>query len=131
MKNRYKILHGGITATFIDTAMGSSVFQEVGRDRRSVTLDLNISFLKPAVEGWLTSQTRVIKKGRIIIVLETKVADERDRLIARAADGGMERRVGFSRRGIGTCGAPDGGTVSGGAGGDRAFHPGGGSCLHL
>ncbi|MFD1396537.1 PaaI family thioesterase [Kroppenstedtia eburnea] len=85
LKNRYKILHGGITATFIDTAMGSTVFQEVGQDRRSVTLDLNISFLKPAVEGWLTSQTRVIKKGRTIIVLETKVADERDRLIARAA----------------------------------------------
>ncbi|GGA49873.1 hypothetical protein GCM10007416_23780 [Kroppenstedtia guangzhouensis] len=85
LKNRYKILHGGMTATFIDTAMGSTVFQEMGRDRRSVTLDLYVSFLKPAVEGWLTSETQVIKKGRTILVLETKVTDERERLIARAS----------------------------------------------
>ncbi|MDA8352155.1 MAG: PaaI family thioesterase [Firmicutes bacterium] len=85
LTNRYKILHGGITATFIDTAMGSTVFQESETDRRSVTLDLNVSFLKPAIEGWLTAQTQVIKKGRTIIVLETKVKDDQGQLIARAA----------------------------------------------
>ncbi|PTX58342.1 uncharacterized protein (TIGR00369 family) [Melghirimyces profundicolus] len=85
LTNRYKILHGGITATFIDTAMGSTVFQEMGENRRSVTLDLNVSFLRPAVEGWLTSHTQVIKKGRTILVLETKVRDEEGRGIARAA----------------------------------------------
>ncbi|WP_380704402.1 PaaI family thioesterase [Salinithrix halophila] len=85
LKNRYQILHGGVTATFIDTAMGSTVFQEVGEDRRSVTLDLNVSFLKPASEGWLTAHTEVIKKGRTIIVMETKVKDEQGKLIARAS----------------------------------------------
>ncbi|SFS65893.1 PaaI family thioesterase [Marininema halotolerans] len=85
LRNRYKMLHGGITATFIDTAMGSTVFKEVGTERRSVTLDLNVSFLKPAMEGWLTSETQVIKKGRTIIVMETKVWDEEEKLIARAS----------------------------------------------
>jgi acyl-CoA thioesterase len=84
LKNRYKILHGGITATFIDTAMGNTVFQEVGIDRRAVTLDLNVSFLAPALDGWLTAHTEVVKKGRTILVLETKVWDERGKLIARA-----------------------------------------------
>ncbi|MDR6227471.1 PaaI family thioesterase [Desmospora profundinema] len=85
LKNRYQILHGGITATFIDTAMGSTVFQEMGEQRRSVTLDLNVSFLKPAVRGWLTAETEVIKRGRTIVVLETKVKEETGKLIARAA----------------------------------------------
>ncbi|PTM59923.1 PaaI family thioesterase [Desmospora activa] len=85
LKNRYQILHGGMTTTFIDTAMASTVFQEVGQDRRSVTLDLNVSFLKPALEGWLTANTQLIKKGRTIIVMETKVKDEQEKLIARAS----------------------------------------------
>lgn len=85
LKNRYKILHGGVTTTFIDTAMGSTVFQAVGKDRRSVTLDLHVSFLKPGLEGWLTAKTQVIKQGRTIIVMETKVKDEQEKLIARAS----------------------------------------------
>ncbi|QKG85216.1 PaaI family thioesterase [Kroppenstedtia pulmonis] len=85
LKNRYKILHGGITATFIDTAMGSTIFQDLGVDRRSVTLDLNVSFLKPGTNGWLTAYTHLIKKGRTIVVMETKVRDEQSHLIARAS----------------------------------------------
>ncbi|OYD08972.1 PaaI family thioesterase [Paludifilum halophilum] len=85
LKNRYEILHGGITATFIDTAMGSTLFQEMGEDRRSVTLDLNVGFLKPAVNGWLNAHTEVIKRGRTIAVMETKVKDEQGKWIARAS----------------------------------------------
>lgn len=85
LKNRYKILHGGMTATFIDTAMGSTVFQEVGEDARAVTLDLTVNFLAPGVDGWLTAETNVIKQGKTIIVMETKVTDEREKLIATAS----------------------------------------------
>ncbi|MCS1350131.1 PaaI family thioesterase [Mechercharimyces sp. CAU 1602] len=85
LKNRYHILHGGITSTFIDTAMGSTVFQEIGIDRRLVTLDLNIRFLSPGIDGLITAYTNIIKKGNTIIVVETKVVDERDRLIASAS----------------------------------------------
>lgn len=84
LKNRYKILHGGITATFIDTAMGSTVFQALG-DVKAVTLDLNVNFLAPGVEGWLTAETKMIKQGKTIIVMETKVTDEREKLIASAS----------------------------------------------
>jgi uncharacterized protein (TIGR00369 family) len=85
LKNRYKILHGGITATFIDTAMGSTIFQMEGKDARVVTLDLNVHFLAPGQEGWLTSETQVIKKGKTTIILETKVFDEREKMIATAS----------------------------------------------
>ncbi|MBA4492861.1 PaaI family thioesterase [Paenactinomyces guangxiensis] len=85
LKNRYKILHGGITATFIDTAMGSTVFQAVGENSRAVTLELSVNFLSPGMDGWLKAETRVVKKGKTIIVLETKVTDEREKLIATAS----------------------------------------------
>jgi acyl-CoA thioesterase len=83
LRNRLGILHGGVTATFIDTAMGSTVFQDMGIERGAVTLDLNIHFLSP--EGWLTAKSHIIKKGKTIVVLETKVTDEESRLIASAS----------------------------------------------
>jgi acyl-CoA thioesterase len=85
LRNRLGILHGGVTATFIDTAMGSTVFQDMGIERGAVTLDLNIHFLSPAREGWLTAKSHIIKKGKTIVVLETKVTDEENRLIASAS----------------------------------------------
>ncbi|MBH8606191.1 PaaI family thioesterase [Thermoactinomyces sp. CICC 10521] len=84
LKNRYKILHGGITATFIDTAMGSTIFH-MDEGTKAVTLDLNVNFLAPGESGWLTAETAVIKKGKTIILLETKVTDERKKLIATAS----------------------------------------------
>jgi uncharacterized protein (TIGR00369 family) len=85
LKNRYKILHGGITATFIDTAMGSTIFQMEEKGVKAVTLDLNVNFLAPGLSGWLTAETAVIKRGKTIILMETKVTDEREKLIATAS----------------------------------------------
>ncbi|SEM70285.1 PaaI family thioesterase [Lihuaxuella thermophila] len=85
LKNRFKILHGGITATFIDTAMGATVFQALGPDVKVVTLELTVNFLAPGVDGWLTAETKIVKRGKTIIVMETKVTDEREKLIASAS----------------------------------------------
>ncbi len=85
LRNRLGILHGGVTSTFIDTAMWSTVFQDMGIERGAVTLDLNIHFLSPARQGWLTAESHIIKKGKTIVVLETKVTDEEKQLIASAS----------------------------------------------
>lgn len=85
LKNDYKILHGGITSTFIDTAMAKTILQIEGTDARIVTLDLNVRFVSPAQDGWLTAETEVIKKGKKTFLMETKVLDERKKLIAKAS----------------------------------------------
>lgn len=84
LKNRFGMLHGGITATFIDTAMGSTVFQMTGSTDGAVTLDLKVNFIKPALSGWLTAQTEVVQKGGTIIVMHTRVYDEGKDVIATA-----------------------------------------------
>lgn len=85
LKNRFDMLHGGITATFIDTAMGATVYQMTGSTNGAVTLDLNVNFLNPARIGWLTAKTEVVKKGGTIVVMHTRVFDENDVLIATAS----------------------------------------------
>lgn len=84
LKNRFGMLHGGITATFIDTAMGATVFQLTGSTDGAVTLDLKVNFISPAFAGWLKAKTEVVKKGRTIIVMHTRVYDENDDVIATA-----------------------------------------------
>ncbi|WP_164491782.1 PaaI family thioesterase [Staphylospora marina] len=85
LKNRFHMLHGGVTATFIDTAMGSVVLQLEGDGAKAVTMNLHVHFLAPATEGRLTAETRVVKRGRTVTLLETRVTDERNRLIATAS----------------------------------------------
>ncbi len=85
LRNRYKMIHGGITATFIDTAMGSTVFIVGGENSKAVTLDLNIRFLAPGKEGKLTARTQVTRRGRTIVVLETKVKDDSGTMIATSS----------------------------------------------
>jgi acyl-CoA thioesterase len=85
LKNRYKMLHGGITATFIDTAMGATAIQALGEETSAVTIDLQVHFLSPGKEGWLDVYTKVIKQGKTIITMESKVRDKREKLIATAS----------------------------------------------
>lgn len=85
LKNRFKILHGGVMSTFMDTAMGSTVFQLKGEDSEAVTLELTVHFLAPAIEGWLTAETEVIKEGKTIILMQVKVTDEKGKLVATAS----------------------------------------------
>ncbi|MGA8944103.1 MAG: PaaI family thioesterase, partial [Thermoactinomyces sp.] len=85
LKNDYKILHGGIISTFIDTAMAKTILRVEGTNARIVTLDLNVRFVSPAQDGWLTAETEIIKKGKKTFLMETKVLDERKKLIAKAS----------------------------------------------
>lgn len=84
LKNRIQILHGGVTATFIDNTMGHSLFHELGPDLNIVTLDLSIRYLSPGIKGWVVGEIEVIKKGKTILTLEAKIWDEQKKLIAMA-----------------------------------------------
>lgn len=85
LKNRMKTVHGGIIATFIDTAIGATVFMELGQDSQAVTLDLSVHYLSPGKKGKLCCETHVVKTGKTILVIEAKVYDEQEKLIATAS----------------------------------------------
>lgn len=98
LKNRYGMLHGGITATFIDTAMGATVFKLTGTTNGAVTLDLNVNFITPATNGRLTAKTEVIKKGGTIIIMQTRVLNETNEVIATATGIFYRRKSAQGRR---------------------------------
>lgn len=85
ISNRYGMLHGGILSTFIDTAMGATCFVVNGTSYKTVTMDLQVRFLKEAKQGnHLTCKTKMQKNGRTIAVLESHVYDQDGNIIGSA-----------------------------------------------
>lgn len=85
LKNRIQTLHGGVTATFVDIAMGLSLLRDMGPNIKIVTLDLSVRYLAPGLKGWIIAEIEIVKKGRSIIVLEAKLRDEQEKIIAIAS----------------------------------------------
>jgi uncharacterized protein (TIGR00369 family) len=57
--NSLGIVHGGMLAAFLDSAMGTAVFRTL--DRRAVTLSLNLDYLGPGRIGdWLQAEGEVV-----------------------------------------------------------------------
>lgn len=84
MTNPYAILHGGITAGIIDDLIGATVFI-LGLNNRYTTVNNNIDYFAPAVEGdIITAKTMVVKQGRTIINLQCEIyLPAKNRLIAK------------------------------------------------
>ena len=77
-------IHGGILASLADIAMLEAVlpmFSE--KEQPGGTIDLNLSYLRPAVGERVFVEAAVLRKGRRIAVIEVSVLDDRDRLCAR------------------------------------------------
>jgi uncharacterized protein (TIGR00369 family) len=76
--NALGIVHGGMLAAFLDSAMGTAVWRTLGR--RSVTLRLSLDFLGPARIGdWLQAEGEVVGH-------DEHVAQVRGRLYGRRHD---------------------------------------------
>ena len=78
----YGIVHGGVLATLIDTAIFWAVFMRLPESHGLVNVDLKLNYLKPAVHGLLTAEGRCISAGRSISYAEAWVKDSGDNLLA-------------------------------------------------
>jgi uncharacterized protein (TIGR00369 family) len=88
-KQQNDFVHGGVTATIADIAMGFAAFTLVEKGRGVVTSKLDITYLKPGGEGTLVAEGYVIKPGRILYYCECDImsisTDGNRDLIARGS----------------------------------------------
>jgi uncharacterized protein (TIGR00369 family) len=78
-------LHGGILCDLADAAMGIAFTTTLGPDESFTTLELKINFLRPFWTGRLRAEAEVVNRGKTVGLVECSVADERQRLIAKAS----------------------------------------------
>ncbi len=82
MYNPLGVVHGGITATLIDSTMGSMINRSLPKGQYSVTIDLKINYIRPGKSGTLRSEATILHRGQKLVVCEGSVYDDRDRLLA-------------------------------------------------
>jgi uncharacterized protein (TIGR00369 family) len=80
-------LHGGAIATLVDVAAGSCAGRASSFDPREhslVTADLHVRYLGRPKGSPVRAEGRVMRSGRMLIVVEVRVLDPFDNLIAVA-----------------------------------------------
>lgn len=77
-------LHGGVTASLVDTTLAFAVATHLEPGQNSVTIDLTIHYLRPVYQGAVTAQAKVLRAGNRIVTASAEVFDETGELIATA-----------------------------------------------
>jgi len=77
-------LHGGILCDLADAAMGVTFASTLATGESFTTLELKINFLRPVWDALLTADAHVVSRGRTVGLVECKITDEKNRLIAKA-----------------------------------------------
>jgi uncharacterized protein (TIGR00369 family) len=84
IENPLKMVHGGMTATLLDTAMGSLVNYSLPQGLAAVTSQMNIHYINPGVGSYLRCIASLTHQGKHLCVTEGKVYDDKEKLVAMA-----------------------------------------------
>jgi len=79
-----RLLHGGVTASLIDTAMAFAIRTRLPLTEATATIDLTVHYLRPHLEGKATCTARVVRAGKRIFTVSADVVNEQGKLIATA-----------------------------------------------
>ncbi|WP_127488400.1 PaaI family thioesterase [Paenibacillus ehimensis] len=77
-------LHGGITSTLADMAMGVAFGTTLQPDESFTTIELKINFLKPVWNGTIRADAKILKKGKTVGLVDCRILDKDESLVAYA-----------------------------------------------
>ena len=82
--NLLKSVHGGWTASILDTALALSNLTLLAADQTFTTLDIRINYLRPVTleSGEITAIGTVIQSGRKIAYCDARMTDQSGKLLA-------------------------------------------------
>ncbi len=66
------VVHGGVTFALADSSIGYAIHSVVRR--RSTTAEMKINYLRPVVGGVMLSRSRILRRGRTLVVAKAEVS---------------------------------------------------------
>lgn len=69
--NAAGVVHGGVTFTLADSALGYGISKAVGKP--CTTAEMKINFLRPVASGVMIARSRIVRKGRRLVVARAEV----------------------------------------------------------
>ncbi|CAN5530493.1 PaaI family thioesterase [soil metagenome] len=82
LRQHYGLLHGGATASLIDTAMAFACISCLAEGEQSTTIDLTVHYLRPVTEGEVFCTAKVVRAGKRILTVSAEVVNEAGKLVA-------------------------------------------------
>jgi uncharacterized protein (TIGR00369 family) len=82
--NAMGTVHGGIFCDLADVAIGVAMASVLAEGEGFSSLELHMTYLRPAVSGPLSADAKLIRRGQSTAYLECEVLDGDDKLLAKA-----------------------------------------------
>jgi uncharacterized protein (TIGR00369 family) len=84
LMNGSGVVHGGVTATVADVAVGMALARHLGRPRAAATVEMKINYLRPVVHGKVTARSHLVKVGTRLCCGRVEIFDGEKRPVAEA-----------------------------------------------
>lgn len=84
LRQPHGLLHGGVTATLIDTAMAFAVITVLEPHEKASTVDLTVHYLRPHIEGAFSCTAKIVRAGKRLMTVSADVFNEQGKLLATA-----------------------------------------------
>ena len=82
--NASGVLHGGVTATLADVAVGQALARHLAPGRMSTTVELKVNYLRPVTGRKITARSHMVRIGKTLSIGRVDLSDDRRRLVAVA-----------------------------------------------
>jgi acyl-CoA thioesterase len=77
-------VHGGVTASIADAAVGSALQHHFAGTRRFTTVEMKVNYFRPVTEGRLVARSHLVRIGSSICVGRVDLADGHRRSVGLA-----------------------------------------------
>jgi acyl-CoA thioesterase len=86
LRQPHGLLHGGATASLIDTATAFAVITKLEPDEKASTVDLTVHYLRPVIDETILCTARVVKAGKRLLTVSADVvsSNDKEKLVATA-----------------------------------------------
>lgn len=78
------VVHGGVLASIADSACAVAGISQVFPANYATTINLQIAYLKPLVQGKFRAEGKCVKAGKTIFFCEAVVYDEENAIVCTA-----------------------------------------------
>ncbi len=82
--NSTGVIHGGIISSLADVAVSNLLLANEDGIQQAVTVDLNVTFMKPAVGTYLMANAKIEKQGKTLIHTECSIFNDKEEMVAKA-----------------------------------------------
>jgi uncharacterized protein (TIGR00369 family) len=77
------VLHGGVTATLADAAVGVAIVVRKGLGS-ATTVEMKLNYLRPVAEGKITARARLLRMGSRLCIGRVDMFDDAKNLVSSA-----------------------------------------------